>query len=297
MSPRFDPPHELAGCQLKLDRAYEHVQFLNRAVEQFLRLNPQEATPKIHAENSEVVVWMKVRDTPPLWWSAVMGDAIHNLRSALDHLVHQLAIANGKSPSGLSYPVLTEDPGSPEASPTARKTWKILTKRLHPDDLAGIERSQPYKGSDLGDAHVFLLLNRLSNWDKHRELHLTTSVLMGSEFSIEGNDDCTLGRTEFGHTGPFEHGTVVARANCVFVGPNPEVQVNGHLSFGVAFSDGGPPGAAGRDIRRVLVRLANAVHDMVLELGTGPRFDHENPSPSPNEKAAPEGTASGTHQT
>lgn len=280
MSPRFDAPHELAGCQLKLDRAYEHTQFLYRAVEEFLWLNPQEPTPKIDAENREVVVWMNVRDTPPLRWSAVIGDVVHNLRSALDHLVYQLAIANGKSPSGLSYPILTEDPSSPEASDTVRKTWKTLSKRLHLDDLAVIERTQPYKRRNVGDKHVFLMLNRLSNWDKHRELHLTASVLVGSEFSIEGNDDCTLGPAEFGYTGTFEEGTVVARASCDFVGPNAQVQVNGQLTFGVAFGDGGPPGIAGWDIRRVLMKLANEVHNVVIELGASPRFDQKSPDSS-----------------
>ena len=37
----------------------------------------------------------KVMADPPLWWSAIVGDAIHDLRSSLDVLVCELVRAEG----------------------------------------------------------------------------------------------------------------------------------------------------------------------------------------------------------
>lgn len=276
---RFEAPHQLHGCQLKLDRAYEHTDTLNHAVEGFLRRHPHEVVVELKTETREYIGWMKVRETPPRRWSIIAGDAIHNMRSALDHLVYQLALANGKSTSGLSYPVLTEDPCSPEASKRSRDIWGTLTERIHPDDLAIIERTQPYNRPDSSDRDPLLMLSRLSNWDKHRQLHLAASVMTRSEFGFEAVRDVELGDADFGHYGPFKHGTIVAVCPCRFTGTNPQVDVNGQLSYGVAFAEGGPDGVEGREIIQVLTRLTNFVHDILLDLGSSPRFNQNDSTP------------------
>jgi hypothetical protein len=44
--------------------------------------------------------------SPPVRWSVVVGEIIHDLRSALDHLVCQLAIANQNSATmGHQFPI------------------------------------------------------------------------------------------------------------------------------------------------------------------------------------------------
>ncbi len=275
---RFEAPHRLEGCQLKLDRAYEHTETLYQAVQGFLRRNPHEPIPEVHVQPPEYVAWMKVREDPPLRWGIIAGEVIHNLRSALDHLVHQLALANGKTPGGISYPVLTEDPGGPKVSDRTRSIWTNLEKRIHPDDLAIIEDTQPYKGGDSGVGQTLLALNRLSNWDKHNAIHLSGSVLADSWFGFEAVRDVELGRTEFGHVGTFQHGTVVAVCPCRFTGSDPKVQMNGHLAYSVALLDG-PPNVRGKDVVRILTRSANFVHDMLLDLSSSPRFNHKNSTP------------------
>lgn len=157
-----------------------------------------------------------------------------------------------------------------------------MTKGMHPEDIATIQRTQPYLGGDTKPLHPLLLLNRLSNRDKHRELHLTASVLMDSRFEFEAIQDCELGTPEFGHYGPFEHGTVVAICPIVrFTGKNPKVNMKSAFAYGVAFAQGSPSGVEGREIGRTLIWLANNVHDIVHEFAVlSPRFDHENSDPS-----------------
>ena len=41
----------------------------------------------------------RVRAPIPVDLSLVIGDAVHNLRSALDHLAWQLVLANGQTPT------------------------------------------------------------------------------------------------------------------------------------------------------------------------------------------------------
>lgn len=272
---RFEAPHRLQGCQLKLDRAYEHIETLHRAKQGFLRRNPHEPIAEVNFQPPEYVVWMKVREAPPLRWGIIVGEIVHNLRSALGHLVHQLALANGKTPGGISYPVLTEDPGGPKVSDRTRKIWTNLTERIHPDDLAIIEDTQPCKGGDSRVGRTLFALNRLSNWDKHNAIHISGSVLTNSQFGFEAVRDVELGRTEFGHTGAFQNGTVVTVCACRFTGKNPKVQMNGQLAYSVAFLNG-PPNVKGRDVVLILMRLTNFVHDILLELGSSPRFDQND---------------------
>lgn len=273
---RLPTSHPLHGCQLKLDRAYDHVESLDRAIQWFLRRHPHEPVPELRVEAREYVAYMKVREDPPLWWSTVVGDAIHNMRSALDHAVYQLAVANGQTPSGTAYPVLTDDPNTPETDKRTRGVWKKLAKQIHPDDLAFIERTQPYKGRHLGDRHNLLLTNRLSNWDKHNTLHLAASVLTHSLIGFEAIEDVELGAVEAGYSGAFENGTVVAVCPCRYTGDYPQVKVTGQLRYGVAFGEGGPPGTEDVEVVQVLTRLTNHSHDIILDLADSPRFDQGN---------------------
>lgn len=276
MSKRYDAPHPLFGCQLKLDRAYEHIETVDRAIERFVNRNPHESVAKIYAEAREYRVWMKVRDTPPLWLSTVIGDAVHNLRSALDHLVYELIRANGNTPGGsAAYPIFTKDPADPEGDKRTRDRWKAMTKGLHADDLAKIESTQPYKGGDAFSWRELLMLNRLSNWDKHNALNLTSSILVDSVFTVRGNADCAIGQIETTN-GPFEHGTVIARGSCVFTGPDPKVNVEGHVVYGIAFGESGPPEVAGVSVGIALMSIANVVHDIVHEFAINSPWFKQN---------------------
>lgn len=275
MTKRYESPHPLFGCQLKLDRAYEHTEALYQAVDAFIRRDPYETALEPEIEAGQYLAVMKVRDAPPLWWSVLIGDIVHNLRSALDHLAYQLVVANGKRPQKSAYPIFSEDPFAPDASERALETWQTMTKGIHPDDIATIKETQPYGRRNLGDLHPLLVLNRLSNRDKHRELQLTASVLVGSRFEFTAVQDCELGETKFGHHGAFEHGTVVATCSVLrFTGNNPKVNMQAALAYGVAFAEGSPTGLEQREITKTLMWLANQVHDIVHEFAVlSPRFE------------------------
>ncbi len=87
---------DFSGVWIKVERAKEHVGNLETLVQGFLQSNPYEAFPHNEPDTGDLVYKVRVLAQPPLWWSAVIGDAIHNLRSSLDLLVCELVRAEGK---------------------------------------------------------------------------------------------------------------------------------------------------------------------------------------------------------
>lgn len=167
----------LAGIQAKLTRADEHLKLLDEAISAYLRGNPYRFVGEEHYEG-EYHHWsivLEVRELPPdLVWGPIIGDAVHNLRSALDHLAWQLALPTprAETPNRIEFPVFLDSPAHDPGGTFTRKL-KYLRREAH----AVIEAAQPYKAGDLH--HPLWLLHRLWNTDKHRNLH-TAGFLFGT---------------------------------------------------------------------------------------------------------------------
>jgi hypothetical protein len=77
---------------MKLARADEHMEALDTTVAEFLAGRPYEvATQVAHNQNLARVAY---RHQPPDRLLMIIGDAVHHLRSALDHLAWSLAGAS-----------------------------------------------------------------------------------------------------------------------------------------------------------------------------------------------------------
>src|SRR5947208_696808 len=89
---------DLSGCAAKMRRALVHFQdFDERALRFIVEGNPYASVADVDPQTGEHLVRLtKDVDQPPIdEWSPIIGDAAHNLMSALDHLVCQLSIVNG----------------------------------------------------------------------------------------------------------------------------------------------------------------------------------------------------------
>src|SRR5262249_28235966 len=97
---------------------------------------------------------------PPLRLSLLIGDGIHNLRSALDHLAWQLVVANHSTPnSETGFPI----------SDLPKNFKSLLHQRLgaaSSQAKAVCEGLQPYRGGK----DALWRLHRLDIADKHRLL-------------------------------------------------------------------------------------------------------------------------------
>ena len=81
------PPWESSGG-VKIERAKKHVLELETEIETYRKRDPYEPLAYVddQAKPRHIVVRARVSELPPLELGAIAGDAIHNLRSALDIL-------------------------------------------------------------------------------------------------------------------------------------------------------------------------------------------------------------------
>jgi hypothetical protein len=80
----------LAGCWAKMQRSVEHLETLRQEISRrhYMVELVQGWDP---LGNAEFVV--KSVPDPPMRWATIVGDVVHNLRSALDHAVCAVTLA------------------------------------------------------------------------------------------------------------------------------------------------------------------------------------------------------------
>lgn len=91
----------------------------------------------------------------------IIGDCIHNLRSAFDHLAVSLVLSNGQNSK-----TAIRKTEFPTASSKADFTTKNV-RRASPAAITAIEKLEPYRG---GAGELIWQINKLDVHDKHRLL-------------------------------------------------------------------------------------------------------------------------------
>jgi hypothetical protein len=84
---------DLRGVFAKLERASEHIAALDHEVREFQGANPITTFAEFEG-GTTFLVKVRVPETPDLRWGVLLGDAIHNVRCALDHAVWELVRRN-----------------------------------------------------------------------------------------------------------------------------------------------------------------------------------------------------------
>ncbi|HEX3377308.1 MAG TPA: hypothetical protein VHS29_10640 [Candidatus Acidoferrales bacterium] len=176
--------HPIDDVWLKVDRAKNHLNDLHARISQMLAPE-KDAAPaghEYHPDRQQLIVTLPkatpIDPTIPL----IVGDCVHNARSALDHLVFQLAILNRapiKSASKTSFPVYLK-PG--EFKNAVRGKIKPF---ISGPALAEIEKLQPYATGNDGESDVIWMLSQLDIIDKHRLLIVTASKFKPTGFTVK----------------------------------------------------------------------------------------------------------------
>lgn len=233
------PP--LESARLKIDRAEKHVRTLNQCVQRFLDRDPYPVTRHLEREGAEHVYRVHIRAETPGHFGTIVGDCLHNLRSALDSIVYDL--------SAPSVPTLTEQEERSIGFPIAFKPENYnggSARFAPPAAQTEIERSQPYCRPPASEDHLWLLhdFNRV---DKHRAVHVVPATSHGSQHTPY------IGVEERFHPlGPFEDGTELARF--IFPSPQPDMDVNFRPMFSVSLRDGPVPAVVELESMAQLVR-------------------------------------------
>src|ERR1035437_3291653 len=92
--------------QAKYDWAKKRVDDFEAAVADFRRSNPHTIGREDNVETGQVRFYVQQVPAIPNELAFTLGDALHNLRSTLDHLAYALVVAAGGTPNRYtSFPI------------------------------------------------------------------------------------------------------------------------------------------------------------------------------------------------
>lgn len=151
-----------AGVHLKFQRAREHVAELERRVREFIDSKPFEVYEEEEQATGDLVTRVRIHRQPPAELGLVIGDIVHNARTALDHLAWQLVLAGGNEPSDTTAFPISKSRDAFLA--TVNDRLKGATKQA----ISTVKKLKPYRGGD----ERFWRLHRLDIEDKHHLLIL-----------------------------------------------------------------------------------------------------------------------------
>jgi len=208
---------------LKFRRAKEHLYALHAMMQVFWDGKPNAVVHEYDAKESKNLFRFKTfRDIPSESWGLILGDAVHNLRSALDYLAWRLA-GSDLADIRTQFPIcLTPDKFKDAA-------WRL--KLIHADALAEIGKLQPYNGPNPKRAALWLL-QELDARDKHKLITMVQSVTSSSGYSVNAPIPAVV---PYNAIGKIEPDTVLLE----YSGPNqPDVDVEIDLVTAVLFERG-----------------------------------------------------------
>lgn len=170
---------DLRSSIAKLDRAKKHIDGLRTKIAEAGRPDPEVISLRRQFEPEHGAVICRVERVLQTGedWELIIGDALNNLRAALDHLMWQLAVRHnsGVAPkphiaTQIYFPIVF-DKGN-WARHKHRKLGHISIA-----DSDRLEKAQPFNmpaaDKAAGKTAALGMLATLSNTDKHRTIHLT----------------------------------------------------------------------------------------------------------------------------
>lgn len=225
---------------LKFARAVSLLRELQSRIETWSAGQPFE-TDKVLSEDGLVasVVLRVTRQAPVEEWALLLGDTVHNLRSALDGLVWELSHLDGQTPSnprGLYFPIVSDE-----------SKWSNASRMLEHCPSEAVERirlMQPFLIPDPGMSGLEVLA-ALSNQDKHRmpirtRMSVQQLFVENARFEFANEEDIPDPpfRVNMEDTVPMDDGAVVVTFESsaqmvsvqvpVVMGARFSVEVDGH---------------------------------------------------------------------
>jgi hypothetical protein len=198
----------LESVLAKYHWAKKHVDNFDAAVADFRRTNPHAIRKKCNLEAGSVTYYVEsVPDIDPEL-AMRFGDAVHNLRSTLDHLARALVEATGApfDPKNTSFPICNF---AKDYKSRARASVVGIGKTSREI----LDRIEPYKG---GTSHHLWQLNELDVIDKHRMLVAVATVPIGHSMT-------PIEKAAFKAKKPIIGPTTFAIRQYIFAASNPGV--------------------------------------------------------------------------
>lgn len=187
-----DKRNPLHGAYLKAARAAEHLRGLSEETQAWIDRGPFTTPSTIDTEGWQVI-HLSVKEPAPLRLGVIVGDVLHNARSALDHTAWELVLRAGGNPGRhTGFPLFTvkADWIASVISPSEGRRSPLEGVSDEAFDL--VEKLQPlHDGArDVAEQNPLALLKWANDRDKHRTLHIAYTFL-----SDAGDEKPSIGVT------------------------------------------------------------------------------------------------------
>lgn len=254
-----------SGVHAKVKRANEHLNSLAPLIQSLVDSGANNLVVEKYPNGKGFLIRSEFLWPPPPYWGSIIGDIVHNLRSALDILACELVAANGSIPtSQTAFPVLRTNSGS-------ERDWhSCVGGKLKGASSEAIEFVQALNCYAEGtDRFKVYMLDQLDIYDKHRmlipvlggfpETVNVTSAHVSASPSPTIHAEYTVTDAIFP---PEEHGDFLT------ILPHAGNDVNDYLKrdFRVTFRE--PPIVSSQPVLPTLMELGNLTQSLVSELST-----------------------------
>jgi hypothetical protein len=170
----------LALIRVKIQRAKKHLGDLEVARDGFVQSKPYIIDRKPNTKPGHEgfdLYFMTQIDPVPDEISTIFGDAIHNLRSALDHLAFQLVeVGGGKVSDQTSFPIF-------KSTEINEPSFAGKVNGMSDPAKDKIRSAEPYKD---GKGHDLWVLHKLDIADKHHKSFATLMRVGGITIHLPG---------------------------------------------------------------------------------------------------------------
>jgi hypothetical protein len=255
---------DLSSVRLKLDRAEHHIKTFSDDLETFCKRDPApfgfrpEDTPGPN-HSVEYVLYAIVREPPPRELALPIGDALQNMRSALEYLAYELSSPKMKRSNKTAFPIFSD-----ECQFKVRGVPKI--KSMGTDEQTLIERVQPYAASKIPSNDPLAILRKLSNLDKHQLLvPVIAAVSLRDSWVASDNADI---RFTYIARGPVKHDAKIVAFTARPKDPALDMHVEPQSGLQIEISDTGIVGfdlSALELLEMILFHIRFTVIDMWFE--------------------------------
>lgn len=256
----------LDGVQWKLARAREHHETLYGAAEALAEHDFYGLATEQDRKGRLVFRAINVRPIPP-GWGVLIGDCVHNLRSALDHLMFAICHPTPEQEHTVQFPIFSR-----RDSKGGRGGFRDA-RGMTPGAPRGVrtvlESLQPYHRRKWPEAIRLAQLRELANWDKHRLLLTAAASIVDSSIRFQAEGTTSIVREVF-FKGLLKEGTVLARLEMGYseVGAKVDVDPASQISLLPVFDDGMPKVVRREPVLSTLSEIGMFVQDEVV-----PRFE------------------------
>lgn len=192
--------------RLKVERANKHFNDFKAAINVGVGAKRPTYAQGIQLQDDWTLHYSTDLPAPGSEEGLMLGDAIHQLRTSLDHLIHALVAREGRSISDKFTPLFPIHKDLIDFCANHQVSSGRLRCLVGAEPFKAIEESQPYKRDPLQPAaHPLYVLGQLDNIDKHRIILVLDQRL---NFSGHIEKDGTI--TSFhNRTQPVKAGTQV----------------------------------------------------------------------------------------